>query len=160
MYDRELCDNKAYTVARFLKLSPASAVSPIITKFSQYSPHSTCYSLLVSICKGPSTGESERRHCQNNPDEGRRRIKNLKSKGYENCSAEYKLIQTHFYENLKFFLIKLTFIETVFHILNRKLPQGMEVWPPGSLDINPFDYLKCGISRRDINRSSHKINSP
>jgi hypothetical protein len=20
----------------------------------------------------------------------------------------------------------------------------MEVWPPGSLDINPFDYLKCG----------------
>jgi hypothetical protein len=32
----------------------------------------------------------------------------------------------------------------------------MQVWPPGSLDINPFDYLKCGVSRRGINRSSHK----
>ena len=32
----------------------------------------------------------------------------------------------------------------------------MEVWPPGSLDINPFDYLKCGVSRRGIDRSSHK----
>jgi hypothetical protein len=53
-------------------------------------------------------------------------------------------------------LIKLTFIETVFHILNRNLPLGTEVWPPGSLDINPFDYLKCGVSRRSINRSSHK----
>jgi hypothetical protein len=31
-----------------------------------------------------------------------------------------------------------------------------EVWPPGSLDINPFDYLKCGVSRGGINRSSHK----
>jgi hypothetical protein len=56
------------------------------------------------------------------------------------------------------FLIKLTFIETVFHILNRNLPLGTEVWPPVSLDINPFDYLKCGISRRGINRSSHKKN--
>ncbi len=36
----------------------------------------------------------------------------------------------------------------------------MEAWPPGSLDINPFDYLKCGVSRRGINRSSHKKNSP
>ena len=54
------------------------------------------------------------------------------------------------------FWIKLTFIETVFHILNRNLPQGTEVWPPGSLDTNPFDYLKCGVSRRGINRSSHK----
>jgi hypothetical protein len=53
-------------------------------------------------------------------------------------------------------LIKLSFIETVFHILNRNLPQRSEVWPPGSLDINPFDYLKCGVSRRGINRSSHK----
>ncbi len=35
--------------ARFLKLSPASAVSPILTKFSQYTPHSTCYSEPVSI---------------------------------------------------------------------------------------------------------------
>jgi hypothetical protein len=35
----------------------------------------------------------------------------------------------------------------------------MEVWPPGSRDINPFDYLKCGVSRRDINRSSHKKQS-
>jgi hypothetical protein len=32
----------------------------------------------------------------------------------------------------------------------------MKVWPPCSLDINPFDYLKCGVSRRGINRSSHK----
>ncbi len=36
--------------ARFLKLPPASAVSPIMTKFSQYTPHSTCYLVLVSIC--------------------------------------------------------------------------------------------------------------
>jgi hypothetical protein len=56
-------------------------------------------------------------------------------------------------------LIKLTFLETVFHILNRNLPQGMEVWPPGSRDINPLDYLKCGISRRGINRSFHKKQS-
>jgi hypothetical protein len=53
-------------------------------------------------------------------------------------------------------LIKLTFIETVFHILNRNLPQGTEGWPPGSHGTNPFDYLKCGVSRRGINRSSHK----
>jgi hypothetical protein len=53
-------------------------------------------------------------------------------------------------------MIKLTFILTVFHILNRKLPKGREVWPPGSHDINPFDYLKCGVSRRGVNRSSHK----
>jgi hypothetical protein len=50
-------------------------------------------------------------------------------------------------------LIKLPFIETVFHILNRNLPQVTEVCPPGSLDINPFDYLKCGVSRRGINQS-------
>jgi hypothetical protein len=56
--------------------------------------------------------------------------------------------------------MKLTFIETVFHILNRNLPQGTEVWPPGSHDINPFDYLKCGVSRRGINRSSHKKSVP
>ncbi len=37
--------------ARFLKLYPASAVSPIMTKFSQYTPHSTCYLVLVSICR-------------------------------------------------------------------------------------------------------------
>jgi hypothetical protein len=54
------------------------------------------------------------------------------------------------------FFIKLPFIETVFHILNGNLPQGTEVWPPGSLDINLFDYLKCGVSRRGINRSSKK----
>ena len=48
-------------------------------------------------------------------------------------------------------MIKLTFIETVFHILNRNLPLGTEVWPPGSLDINPFD-----VSRKGINRSSQK----
>ncbi len=33
---------------------------------------------------------------------------------------------------------------------------GREVWPPGSYDINPFEYLNCGVSRRGINRSSHK----
>jgi hypothetical protein len=85
-------------------------------------------------------------------------MKNLKSKGYENFSTEHNLIFTHFGENFDFFLIKLPFIETVFHILNRNLPQGTKVWPPGSLDINPFDYLKCGVSRRGINRSSHKKN--
>jgi hypothetical protein len=53
-------------------------------------------------------------------------------------------------------LIKLTFIGTVFHILNRNLPQGMEVWPPGSYGINLFDYIKCGVSRRGFNRSSQK----
>jgi hypothetical protein len=53
----------------------------------------------------------------------------------------------------------LNFIETVFHILNRNLPLGMEVLPPGSLDINPFDYLKCGVSRRGINRSFLKKTS-
>jgi hypothetical protein len=52
-------------------------------------------------------------------------------------------------------LIILPFIETVFHILNRNLPQGTKVWPPGSLHINPFDFLKFGVSRRVINRSSH-----
>ncbi len=36
---------------RFLKLSLASAFSPIMTKFSQYTPQSTCYSVLVSICQ-------------------------------------------------------------------------------------------------------------
>ncbi len=25
------------------------------------------------------------------------------------------------------------------------MPKGREVWPPGSYDINPFDYLKCGV---------------
>ncbi len=54
----------------------------------------------------------------------------------------------------------LNFIETVFHILNRNLSLGMEVLPPGSLDINPFDYLKCGVSRRGINRSFLKKNVP
>jgi hypothetical protein len=57
-------------------------------------------------------------------------------------------------------LIKLTFIETVFHILNRNLPHGTEVLPPGSWNINLFDYLKCSISRGDINRSSHKKTVP
>jgi hypothetical protein len=53
-------------------------------------------------------------------------------------------------------LIKLTFIETLFHNLNRNLPLGIEVRPPGSLDIIPYDHLKCGVSRRGINRSPHK----
>ncbi len=41
----------------------------ILTKFSQYTPHSTYFSVSVPIyrLKGPTTGESERRHCQNNP---------------------------------------------------------------------------------------------
>jgi hypothetical protein len=58
-------------------------------------------------------------------------------------------------------LIKLfiEIIETVFHILNRNLPQGTEVWPPGSHVTNPFDYLKCGVIRRGINRSSHRKKS-
>jgi hypothetical protein len=34
--------------ARFLKLSPALTVSPIMTKFSQYNPY---YLELVSICR-------------------------------------------------------------------------------------------------------------
>jgi hypothetical protein len=55
--------------------------------------------------------------------------------------------------------IKLPFTETVFHILNRNLPQGTKVWPPGSLDINPFDNLQCGVSRRGNNRPSHKKQS-
>jgi hypothetical protein len=38
------------------------------------------------------------------------------------------------------------------------MPKGREVWSPGSHDINPFDYLKCGVSRRGINRSSRKKN--
>jgi hypothetical protein len=58
------------------------------------------------------------------------------------------------------FLIKLPFIETFFYILNRNLPQGTKGWPPGSLDINPFDYLKRGVFRRGINRSSHKKTVP
>jgi hypothetical protein len=37
------------------------------------------------------------------PDEGKWRIKNLKSKGYENCSTKHKLILTHFGENLNFY---------------------------------------------------------
>jgi hypothetical protein len=57
-------------------------------------------------------------------------------------------------------LIKLPFTETVFHILNRNLPQGTKVWPSGSLDINSFDYLKCGVSRRGINRASHEKKQP
>jgi hypothetical protein len=87
------------------------------------------------------------------------RIKNFKCKGYDNCSTEPKLILTHFDENLNFCLIKLAFIETIYHILNRNQPQGTEAWPPGSHDIHPFDYLKCGVSRRGINRSSHKKQS-
>jgi hypothetical protein len=53
------------------------------------------------------------------------------------------------------FLIILPLIETFFRIFNRYLPQGTKVWPHGFLHINPFDYLKCGVSRRGINRSSH-----
>jgi hypothetical protein len=52
-------------------------------------------------------------------------------------------------------LLILPFIETVFHILNRNLPQGTKVLAHGSLHINLFDFLKCGVSRRGINRSSH-----
>ncbi len=38
-------------VARFLKWSPASAVSPIMTKFSQYNPHQ----LLSTVVHFPAT---------------------------------------------------------------------------------------------------------
>jgi hypothetical protein len=51
-------------------------------------------------------------------------------------------------------LRKLPFTETVFQILNRNLPQVTKVWPPGSLDINPFDYLKCGVSRSHKKKQS------
>jgi hypothetical protein len=44
--------------ARFLKLSPASAVNPIMTKFSQYTPVYPISPFAGKI-KGPSTGESE-----------------------------------------------------------------------------------------------------
>jgi hypothetical protein len=61
-------------------------------------------------------------------------------------------------------LIKLPLIKTVYPIINRNLPQGTEIWPPGSRDINPFDYLKCGtittimevfsnIPREDLKRA-------
>jgi hypothetical protein len=86
-------------------------------------------------------------------------MKNLKGNGYEICSTEHKLILTNFGENFEFF-DKITLHWNSFHILNRNLLQGTKVWPPGSVDINPFDYLKCGVSRRGINRSSHKKNSP
>jgi hypothetical protein len=46
-----------------------------------------------------------------------------------------------------------------FSTSKRNLPLGTEFWPSGSLDINPFDYLKFGVSRRGINRSSHKKQS-
>jgi hypothetical protein len=36
----------------------------------------------------------------------------------------------------------------------------MKVWPHGSFHIDPFDYLKCGASRRDINRSSRLKKQP
>jgi hypothetical protein len=51
---------------------------------------------------------------------------------------------------IRFFWIKLPFIETVFPFPNRNLPQGTEVWPPGSLHINAFHYLKCGISIGEV----------
>ena len=31
----------------------------------------------------------------------------------------------------------------------------MEVWPPSSPDFNLLDFFLCGVSRRDINRSSY-----
>ncbi len=42
---------------------------------------------------------------------------------------------------IKIFWIKLTIIEPVFHTLYRNLSQGMEVWPPGSPDINNLIHL-------------------
>jgi len=36
----------------------------------------------------------------------------------------------------------------------------MKVWPHGSFHFDPFHYLKCGVSRRDINRSSHLKKQP
>jgi hypothetical protein len=52
-------------------LSPASAVSPILTKFHSISPTppATQYQCPFGLkIKGPSTGESERRHCEMRED--------------------------------------------------------------------------------------------
>ncbi len=87
-------------VARFVKWSPASAVSPIMIKFSQYSGVH-----FPARLKGPRQ-ENQRAvivKIIRAVYEGRWRIKNLKNKGYENCSTEHKLILTHFGENFKFF---------------------------------------------------------
>jgi hypothetical protein len=56
--------------ARFFKLSPASAVSQIMKKFHSipHTPPATQYWCpFAGKIKGPSTGKSERSHCQNNP---------------------------------------------------------------------------------------------
>ena len=75
-----------------------------------------------------------------------------------NCSTRHKIILTHFGENFKFF-DKITFHLKQFSTFSTETCLK-SVSPPGSLDINPFDYLKCGISRRGINRSSHKKTVP
>jgi hypothetical protein len=65
---------------QFFKMSPASALSPIMTKFHSipYTPPATQYR------------------------EGRWRIKKLKSIEFENCSTELKLILTYFSEKMNF----------------------------------------------------------
>ena len=43
-----------------------------------------------------------------------------------------------------------------FSILHRNWPQGTEVWPLSSRDINLLKYFMCGVRSRDINSSSSK----
>jgi hypothetical protein len=82
--------------------------------------------------------------------------KNLKNKGYENCSTEHKLILTHFGENFVFFGIYYPSLKQFSTFSTEACHKGRR---SGLLalfiHINPFDYLKCGVSRRGINRSSH-----
>ena len=45
--------------------------------------------------------------------------------------------------------MKLTFKRTAFHTLNKHWSQGI------SRDFNVLDYFVCGVSTKDVNRSSH-----
>jgi hypothetical protein len=75
-----------------------------MTKFSQYTPHSTCYGVHLPVRRALDRRvRKEALSKQSAPDEGRQRIKNLKCKGCDNCSTEHKFILTHFGENLEFF---------------------------------------------------------
>jgi hypothetical protein len=92
---------------RFLKLSPASAVSPIMTKFSKYTPTppATQYRCQLPARLKGHQQESHRGVIVKKirADEGRWRIKSLKTKDMRIAEGEHKLILTHFSENLKFF---------------------------------------------------------
>ncbi len=50
--------------ARFLKLSPASAISPILTKFWQHTSYSTCYSVVSTIVHLPARLKGPRQESQ------------------------------------------------------------------------------------------------